>query len=263
MERVIILPNESTNYKIVSIDGKQYLLNVEIYEINVVDGNDIKHNGEAVKSYIFESNPGKVLKSANTIVATKFDITWLLIRYFCKNDQNYKTVEDIKDSCGMDELPDNLMIKSFEKICDSIVEGDEYFYKYSKENALNWVNGKVLKLQSFILNEPNSIIGKIKKELNDPSQETDPELIKLLALQYSLDYISVLKDELILHSDYDFTKVQDYLKQMKEKEKKLAVSESNINETIGNNNKTKKKPTKKETKKSVGRGPLDSFFKKA
>ena len=103
-------------------------------------------------------------------------------------------------------------------LCDVITENiDESFYRFDLSKILHWLNEKVLALQKYILTNDNSILTKLKLELN-PSMSNnniEDQLLNDLGLLYSIDYIfnsylddgvnSFLRQKLLEEFKYDFT----------------------------------------------------------
>ncbi|KAI5959162.1 uncharacterized protein KGF55_005505 [Candida pseudojiufengensis] len=324
--RVIILPklanesektdtNQTQEYKIINLPTpsdltkfKSYLIyekSNKIYELNIIKGENSSitlKNGDAVKSIIIESidpqlnggGGGGVLQSANIIIGSAFNFTFLLISIFERHVENFnnlfKTIEDIRDSLSslegdwIYEINYDIYKQNLNNICDEILENDTLFYKYCSRKSIEWINNKILSLQNYILTSSNNntILRKIILELNDSTQLNhiiDENLIKQNSLIYSIDYICdsylpFMKEKLIDYYNYDFHLVENYLIELKQKQKNLEIIENNMNEinsitanTINNKNKNnnkKKNGSKNQSKKvAVGKGALDGFFKKA
>ncbi|KAI5952598.1 hypothetical protein KGF54_003465 [Candida jiufengensis] len=304
--RVIILPKTEKGhqfYKIINLPLpsdltklKSYLIyenDNKIYELNIIKGDNSSvtlKNGDAVKSIIIESTTGNggVLQSANILIGSPFNFTYLLISLFEKHYKQinvFKTVEDIRDSLvslendWIYDINSEVFTNSLSAICDEIEENETKFFKYSNEKCIEWINSKILNLQKYIQSSNNnSILSKIKSELNDSTQINyiiDENLINEMSLLYSIDYICdsylpQLKQQIISHYNYNFFKMETHLSELKQKQKNLEVIESNMNEinmiTANANaaNKKKKQPPKKQVKKvAIGKGALDGFLKKA
>ena len=315
--KVILLPTISNNnqseFKIVQLPTsnnlqqlKSYLINQStIYELNEIKGqesNKIKlKTGDAVKSFIIEStdSDGAIIQSSKMIISSKFNIIYLLISIIYSSwkgkSSNFISIDDLMDRLSWaHELPIDVFSKAMPMICDDIIEGGEVFYKFSKVKAFEFVNDHIVKLKEYYFagsaNNENTIIGKIKGELNDPTIAgatvkddggKGVRVLEALTLSYAIDYICdsyienliKFKQELIDHFKYDFNEMNEYLDQLKQKKKDIAIVESNMNELITTsvkNNKKKNETTKKVTKTkkkevkkvAVGKGALDGFFKR-
>ncbi|KAI3406230.2 hypothetical protein KGF56_001072 [Candida oxycetoniae] len=313
--KVIVLPRLSPEkdlieYKVVDLpiatlsSTKPYLITTqEVYELNTIKGDDSKvklSNGEAVKSIILEPQdhdiPGAVIQSGDVILATKFNIVYLLISIFDRHlskFRNFKTLEDIKDSLSsiveeyswIYDIPDTVYYRSLPVICDQIIEGnDEKFYKYSNEKSMSWVNDKIEAMSKFVREEKgNSILKRINMELNDPTNiesKVDTDVLQSTITRYSIDFICDsylipdIKPKLINQFKYDFTKMEKYLLGLSQKRKNLEAVEANMSDvnritsnTKSNSNSNSRKQAmvkKKATNKvAVGKGALDGFFKRA
>ena len=263
----------------------------------------------SIKSLIFE--PGYVLQSSKIIISNKFNLSYLLISLFLNINQqksqqqsqqsslssenlfndNFKSLEDLKDQLLNEyredtnnndwvlEIPDQLYHQSLINLCDVITENiDESFYRFDLSKILHWLNGKVLALQKYILTSDNSILTKLKLELNSSmsNNNIEDQLLNDLSLLYSIDYIfnsylddgvnSFLRQKLLEEFKYDFTRVLKHIDDLKIHQSLIEnVLESNLKSTTNNtkSSSTKKKPATGTTNKKVKRGAIDSFFKKA
>ncbi|KAK6457285.1 ribonuclease H2, subunit B [Scheffersomyces xylosifermentans] len=319
--RVILLPksSETSSYQLVDIPiprdlsrTKPYLVNegndqkTSIYDLSEVkndnpytvqDNVPVLKNGDPVKSFIFEASgeEGAVIQSGKVLVANKFDITWLLISIFYSKDQftkNFITVEDVMDKLAaifsqndkwVHTLSDQCYSESLVKICESIVENREMFYKFSIEKTFEFVKNKVELLREFIAKGENSIITNIKGKLTDKTaaiQDIPETILALMILRYSVDFVcdsyvgSKFKKEFLTYTKYDFTELDNYLTELQDKQKNLQVVEANMNAVAQSSAQTSSKKKKEDSKKkttlkkvvkkvAVGKGALDGFFKKA
>lgn len=251
------------------------------------------------------------MQSPKIIISNKFNLSYLLISLFLNINQqksqqqsqqsslssenlfndNFKSLEDLKDQLLNEyredtnnndwvlEIPDQLYHQSLINLCDVITENiDESFYRFDLSKILHWLNEKVLALQKYILTNDNSILTKLKLELN-PSMSNnniEDQLLNDLGLLYSIDYIfnsylddgvnSFLRQKLLEEFKYDFTRVLKHIDDLKIQQSLIEnVLESNLKSTTNNtkSSSTKKKPATGTTNKKVKRGAIDSFFKKA
>lgn len=312
--KVILLPKESSNqlsFKILKLplDSKGVLVKSfllggnELFELLEVKGVNsfsnkntvLLKNGTSVKSFVFEGDGNShslILQSPNVLVATKFNLVFLLILIMYKNDsfnKRFITLEDFIDSITeiyedktwVYEIPKELFATALRLICELIEENGEEFFKFSIQKTIAFLTSKVESLTQFIKSKPNSIIMKIRAELIDPTN-TEPiipeNILDISILKHALYLIcnSYITEDIIedLKSlkNYLFKELDDYMKSMNIKKKEIETVESGMNEIASTSSKVrnkkkveiKKKATKKTVKKvAVGKGALDGFFKKA
>ncbi|KAK6199457.1 ribonuclease H2, subunit B [Scheffersomyces amazonensis] len=319
--KVILLPaaqNVSKSYKLIRMpipkdltQYKPYLVDEQrIYELSQVKGVNpygekavLLKNGNAVKSYIFESpkedgaeaGTGAVLQSSSLTVSNTFNFVYLVLSIVLNHEdtftKNYITVHDFIDKLSsifpqnewIDTVPVKVYTDALSLISDEIEENDEFFYKFNKTRSLEWIKVKVEALNQYIHSQSGdyTIYSHIKSKLYDhngvlPKQE----IIDLLSLHYSIDFIidsyltTQFKHDYIKHFNYDFQPLDTYLANLSTTKKKLQAIEDNMNaivQSTANATSGKKsakggaKPVKKkEIKKvAIGKGALDGFFKRA
>ncbi|KAK6463574.1 ribonuclease H2, subunit B [Scheffersomyces coipomensis] len=318
--RIILFPNEAQDqnqsFKVIRLpiaknlsETKPYLLTDDnIYELNEIkgvnpyDGNKenlpFLKNGDPVKSYIFENGDeqGGILQSSSLIVSNKFNVIYLLLSIILKYEssftKNYITIHDFIDKVSslfpdipFESIPIRLYTNALLLISEEIEENDEFFYKFDKSKALEYINNKVKALHEYISNDKSStsIVTHLKGKLFDHNNALPIQnIINLLSLHYAIDFIidSYLNDEkdqfkqtLIDQFKYDFKPLNDYLQTLSSNQKNLKVIEDNLQSIVqsthnaSTNTKkpattaaSKKKPVKKV---AIGKGALDGFFKRA
>ncbi|EGW32856.1 uncharacterized protein SPAPADRAFT_136855 [Spathaspora passalidarum NRRL Y-27907] len=293
--RVILLPETESpaEFKILELPTsnnlsttKSYLFDAttnSLYELNEIRTSESAKlkSGDAVKSYILESDTsGAIIQSPRTIISSKFNLVYLLISILSsQKEDRFITVDDFMDRVAWSHnLPESVISNALVQICDELDQGDAKFYKFSLDKSIQFVNEKITKLVEFFTNEKNTVIEKVRAELNDPTstEVVSQQLVSELTLQYAIDYVCgsyiaepTFKQDLIKKYQYKFDNVDAYLAKLKEKQKSLAVVEANMNEVIHSTVKNRKKEQKKTIKKvqtkkvAVGKGALDGFFKKA
>lgn len=312
--KVILLPKYEGLYKIIKLPNileqkslKPYLLHKDqLYELREIKGDNpylanekkrpvIPHSGESVKSFIFESTTnGCVIQSPNLIVSSKFNLVYYLISIMHNNNsfsKRFITIEDFLDSISSifenNEWVNAILMlmytSALSKICETIEENDEMFYKYSNDKVVEYLNNKVTQLVTYLsANSDLSIMYKIKQELYDPisegSNEIPLDILQLSVAKHSIDMICgsytpvEVRDQVLNNGSYDFEKLKTFLKNIQIKRKELELVESNMNEVVETttkvevkkNDSKKKVVKKKQVKKvAVGKGALDGFFKKA
>lgn len=304
--KVLLLPKKETNFQIASLSfgpaQKQILFSDEkVYELRLISGQTSfssrpepkLSNGEAVKSLIIESNvpedEGAVLSNPELINVSKFNLIYFVLRIMWeqKNIDNsrYHTMEDILDQLHAYIKPEQLivalrkhLVTAIENVCDTIEEANESFYKFSSSKGNAFIEGKVESLSNLLHSSPNfSLTEFIKSKLN-AYEEAPSDMLELQIKKYALEFTfgsyltAEMKANFILDSRLDFSKLENYFKEQEEKQKTLAMVESNMasivqTTTAAKSTSSKKgkviKTTKRVVKKvPVGKGALDGFFGK-
>lgn len=268
--------------------------NDELYELREVDGDNphdkqnhlrptTKKDSQTVRSLILEGpdNNGFIIENGALLVATKFNPSFLLIGYFTsQKGSRFQSSEDLFDSMqevtpALNDLPETLIQSALTTICETVVEGDEPFYKFSEEITLAWLKGRVSQL---ISNFPQTILESLVKPLLYPVgiDDTIPAEVMQLALRkFSIMLISSYltaewNDRLI--NEYDFVTLDEYIQRtQQQRTDKRAAQEnlSDINHLNAQNKRTQydtKGPLKKKAvvkrQVKVSTGALDMFFKK-
>lgn len=134
------------------------------------------------------SNLGIIVEDPTVLVATPYNIAYLLATYFTKtsNDSSnanarYVSLEDIIDSMSQhslfssssnhhfDMIPASIIAAGLSLICDHITEGDgDKYFRFSRAKLRRFITGKVAKLaQSH--NFPESILRKVVLPLLAPA----------------------------------------------------------------------------------------------
>lgn len=272
----------------------------QLYEIEMYNGdnphdskNDLrvttKKDSRAVRSMILENRDdgkeGLILEEEEIYVSKRYNFVYSLISFFEVrfNGERYQTLDNLidlinEDISAVSELPESLVAKSLELISDCIQEGDQQFFKYSKDKTLSFLKNKVeLVAESF----PKGIYERLIKPALNPADinKSIPSDVERLAKQkYSIYLISsYLKPELQgkLFQVYDFSRLDTYLADLEKERQQKRLAEEQINDinSMNANNKRnmmtqangtiKKKPTPaKKMVKKLSLGPLDGFFKK-
>lgn len=303
--KVVILPKDGKpgEYKMIkmplakNIEGsKPYILQDEtLYELKEINGNN-PHlnqpnrpqllNGDGVKSWIFEGTPGYVVQSGNLIVASKYNMTYLLISVVYLQIDNFNqrfiALDDLLDKLAssygdwINEIPNTLYEKSLAKVFEVVDQDDEKYYKFSLEKANDFIQSRIDSLLEFLSTKPSSMSNFVKSKLSDPSTGTiQQDLLKLAILHHSVEFVTnsyclpQFKDQYISSRKFDFKPFDDFRKKLKEDQKSRDLVEEGVtNIAIANKNVKKKdvpvkKTTKKQVKKvAVGKGALDGFFGK-
>ncbi|KAH3669428.1 hypothetical protein OGAPHI_001549 [Ogataea philodendri] len=218
--------------------------------------------------------------SCDIWVATKFNPVYLLLDFFTdalKHDRvrmvSYQDLlEQFETTPVLAQLLEhNVSLESaLLKICESVDENDERFYRPSIDRILEFLRQRTTKLAS---NLPASIINSTKKKLSLPGFEPP---VEVLAVKYTQLAIGLLESAVEpvylekLRNSYSSKPLDDYMVQYAQKEKMNAVAQENISLLHGMSSsssskkrKVEKKEVRKEVKRvAVGKGALDSFFKK-
>lgn len=301
--KVLVLPQGESSglYQIIKLplaknigETKSYLLqNNEIFELKEINGNNPHNiqanrpqlkNGDGVKSWIFEGNPGYVVQSGNLIVASKFNLIFLLISILFNNgdkfSQRFISFEDLLDQLAslygewINNIPQDIFIDKLPQVCEIVNQDSENYYKFSITKANEFIKLKIDQFLHYITSTPNSITNLIKMKLQDPSLNSIPSDIILSAqLNHAVEFVTnsyclpSFKQQFLSSNSYDFTKLFEYQTKLKDQQKARDIVDQTVNNiAISNSNVPKKKPApKKQTKKqptkvAVGKGALDGFF---
>lgn len=306
--RVIYIPSYN-DLKIVNLphpltgEVHNYLLSNEtLYELREIDGDNphdknnylrplTKKDNLPVRSLILEgqNKEGLIIEEGNLIIPTKFNLVYTLISYFTsqidkgKEFTRFQSQEDLFDMIqegipGLLDLPEILVKNALINICESVIESDEVFYKYSDIKCQEFLKSKI---STITQNFPKTIKDQLIDPLLYPADldEITPQEITNLALQrYSIHLLSSsLPQTWItrLTSCYNFQPMESYITDIQKKKAAKRTAEenlSNMNKINAENKRNadsqgkgpqKKKPVpvKKLTPK-LSRGPLDMFMKK-
>lgn len=274
-----------------------------LYELREVDGHNphdpqnhlrptTKKDKKPVRSLILEGEghdkkEGLVIEDGAPLVATRSNLSFLLLGYFSSQRQQgdrFQSSEDLFDTMqetyipGLKHLPETMVQRALTNICESVVEGDEPFYKYSELKTLQWLNQRVERLSQ---NFPSTILESLVKPLLYPVNidETIPdEMMQSSLIKFSISMInSYLPRE--YHSKlleaHDFEALEKYVQDLKRRKIEKKAAEDNmleLNHTNAMNKRSnsndkglpqKKKPTSvKKAQLKVSKGALDKFFKK-
>lgn len=305
--KVVLLPKNERSFQIFSLKfgstEKQILYSGEgVYELRLITGqNDYVSrpepkltNGEAVKSLIIEnsanSEEGAVLSCPNIVNSTKLNLAYFVILVMWHKKElyggRYHAMDDILDNFSAYVKPQKLLqdirphlVKLIESLCQVVEEGGEPFYKFSTEKAMKFVSTKIDSLADLLHSSPDyALTGFIRNKLN-AYEEAPDEIFRLQIKKYAVEYIfgsyltQEIKHDFMREASLDFSTVENYMKAQEEKQKALAVVESNMNSVVQTTKKAREslakitkttKSSKKVVKKvAVGKGALDGFFSRA
>lgn len=298
--KLILLPEGCFSFECISLslnDSSKSILvaNDHLFELREVHGSsqyDVRPeptlpSGGAVKSIIVEGkelSPGAVLKSPSIINCTPFNIVFYILGAMHQRKDiytsRYQTLDDILDNLDLSSSHSTLRRKTSDAlalICDSIQENGEEFYKYSTDKSFEFLESKTRKLQRHLLDSPDyAITGLIKASLSILGEEPAAEILDLQTTKYCVDMIfgsylsEKLKEEFLKHRNIDFSLLDASIKEQESKRRALAAVQDNMEAVVlstkqakNNTKNTKTKTTKKPVKKvAVGKGALDSFFKR-
>lgn len=298
--RIVLLPESVSSLQILPLIYGGFARSVliadnELYELREIHGPSTYDahpeptlpSGEAVKSILIEglNDPhGAVVGSPSVLNSTPFNIIYYLLWSMSEKQENYTSrfhaLDDILDDCNLPSYEAVVRQKAKESlspICDVITENGEDFYRFCPLKAFDYLEVKVRALQKLILESPGyAILGLIKAKGALLGENAPLEIQELQTLNYSIDLIfgsylsEALKKQFLQDRGIDFSELTIYLKQQENKKKELAVIEDNMeavvlatklaNSSLKSRNKTVKKLSKKV---AVGKGALDSFFKRS
>lgn len=302
--KVFVLPNDKTEYDFINVklkgETKTLVLSQEsVYEVREVgpaSSFDVRPeptfpSGESVKSIIFElpnDQAGFVKQSANMLTLTKYDVFFLVLCCLKTTSESqperYLTSEDLIDEimtslgvCNARQSFQKIVVLSLVKICDTIDENGETYYRVNHTKIMDVLNRKVDRLQALLIDKKGfSVSSLIEESLGGLEALPSNDILQLQTLRWSVDYIfdsyltQNLKDMYYSAFPKDFSTLDNFLAERTKQQKARAVVERNrsaVSNSKASSAKaekttkgTKKKPVK--TKVAVGKGALDSFFSK-
>lgn len=300
--KLILLPKGYSSFDILTLPFGDLKKNVlatddQLYEIREIHGSsehDVRPEpelplGGAVKSIIIErrdSLQGAVVKSPNLLTTNPFNIAYYALNLMYKQKEvftsRFHTLEDILDNLTILSSHNTLISKieqSMDILCTSIEENKDHFYKLSLDKSFDYLSTKITSLKNFLIDTPDLILtGHIKSSLYLAGVEPTTEIVNLQILKYSMDMIfgsylsEQMKEDYLKHAKYDFSLLDEFVKRQESKNRALAAIEENMGSVVlstkqaKNNSKISKtvKSSKKPAKKvAIGKGALDSFFKRS
>lgn len=274
------------------------ILHQNVYELRTigpVSSADVRPeprfpSGEPVKSLILEPQDtgvsGAVISNPNLINFTKFDLTYPILKWVSKAQEKYSlryhTEDDLKDQfashLGIAESP--LLQKfttfvKFDHIFLNVTDNGEMFYKLDADKIHMFLSMRVEKLKLLLLNSDDHALSKmIRETLRLDTSDVPDGIIELQTLKYSVDFIFgsyldlVLRDTFLKRMSINFEPLTNYLNVLESKEKAANVIEESLSNpafiTKQSDSKVKTTPKNKKVNKKVaiGKGALDSFFKR-
>ncbi|GMM37603.1 hypothetical protein DASC09_049280 [Saccharomycopsis crataegensis] len=303
--KIISLPHPRTSSPV------KYIFNSStLYELRQIQGSNphLKdsqrletEDGSAIKSLLIESSTpgnhtGLIIEDPSVYVTSPFNPVYLLISFFVakkyhlSDTTRFISLEDLVDSMESQDkfepmavkLPMGILEDGLSKICESIEENGDTFYKFSMKKTLEFLQHKTNKLKSLEEEKfPKSILQKLIIPLVTPADSTSstpPEILDAAKLKYSISLIGsylpqVIVNELAKSFKEDLTKLDEYLQQQKQIKDKKKLAEEGLREMdkqIKAGGNSRKKPVSKKTAgikkptapRKVVRGALDNFFKK-
>lgn len=283
--RLIFLPKEiNGSYQLVSVAGESFILHdLILYQLRAMETN------ETPSSFVLEmqNDHGAVMNNSDykILVATKFNLNFKLFLLLQRATRG-KSIDNLVDDelsgiIDCDRNGKGIPLEVIEKylqdasIWDVITEAGEAYYRYNQEKCLKWLQLRVERLVEFHLNYPySSIVKQFKKDYDDASQQ----MIELHIRRFAVGFIThayglgTLFDP--LSKLYDFSLLDEMIQAQKETLKQRQLVEANLRATSDTSNNQKKRPStakasankrgkKAAPKVAVGKGALDSFFKKS
>lgn len=256
--------------------------------------------GEVLRSLMFcpaDTRKTLFVESSDILVATPFNPVYFLLSFFApqlekceyeSSNPRLKTFDDLiedwmDDSSSLQKLPvledESSSRKLLAAISESVEEGGETYHKISVEKIMLFLNEK---LQAICCAFPDSILQQlVTPDLTSPlssvSGERIPEelvaafkhrhAIHLLGSYLHSYYIEKLYEtapnSVVLNSHLKLVQ-QQVLEQKLAEENLQKLNESLSNEKKRKGNQKGNAKTKKPAQKvAMGKGALDSFFKKA
>lgn len=262
MSRTILLPKDcSQNYDIVDLPDYQDIKSSRKYLKTGDQLFELKSFQQDPRSIIFEnSDQGRISESSEVIMATKFNVIFLLISALYNNKGPYITLENIIDNHEwVNSIPETLVTNALNCICDVLNENGESFYKINQEKAQEWLKHKIQMTKEHLMD--SKLMTQIKLNLYvDSESEIPPGFLESEVLSVSNDMIlSYLCIDIKL---YDFEELSQYKKNIQSRlvAKTMAV-EANKPKTEKPSKVTKTIKKRTTVKVAKGKGALDMFFK--
>lgn len=285
---IISLPSRNSKKKVLATTDQLF----ELREVHGSSGYDARPepklpSGEAVKSTILEnkdSPQGAVLKSPVILTCTPFNIVYYVLNAMYEHKDVYTsrfhTLEDILDSLHLLPCHKTLSTKieqCLDLICSTIEENGDQYYKLLLQKAFHFIQQKVERLKLLIKNSPDFVLtGNIAASFCTSGDTPAPEVVDLQTTKYCIDMIfgsylsETLKKRYLDYALIDLSPLDAYFKEIESKKRALAAIEENMESVvlvtqraITKNSKSKTTTKKPVNKVAVGKGALDSFFRKA
>lgn len=296
--RLILLPKDESAFDILSLpfgSSKLKILasNDQLYEVREIVGfseyderpEPRLPSGGAVKSAIIElkSGPGAVLKNPALLSCTPWNVVYYVLnRMYLQKDvytSRFQTLDDILDSFQLENHA-TLALKieqCFENLCTTIIENGDTFYKFSVDRAFAFLSGRINSLRELLVATPEFALSTmIRGSMVVGSEEPPSDLLNLQTLKWSIDLVcgsymsEKVKNDYLTHAQIDFRPLDTFFKEHESRKRALAAVEDNMDSVVltTKNAKTgakkvKGKPKKPANKVAVGKGALDSFFKRS
>jgi ribonuclease H2 subunit B len=296
--RIVVLPNDHPSFTVVTLPRPSDLTTSftclvagsQLYEVRQLSGHNPRVPGivlpsnVAVKSWILEpadAATGLVLQLPLLVVASKFNPAYLLISLLhgAESDR-YVTCEDVVDTLAArhgapawiahisDTFPAALAA-----ICDTLSENGDIFYRFSHARAVAFLDARVQRLASLLGSAAAAdfqIVRHIKSALYlaaETEADIPPLVLEQAIAAHCLELVRLYCLPAVAAAVTRPTDVYTaHLALMEEKRRDLALVEANTPAPTAKP-KPKPKPTKpraaKAAKIPVGKGALDTFFKRA
>lgn len=298
--KLILLPAGYSSFDIISlpsrISKKKVLATADqLFELREVHGSSDYDahpepklpSGEAVKSIILErkdSPQGVVLKSPVVVTCTPFNIAYYVLNAMYEQKDVYAsrfhTVEDILDSLHLSPCHKTVSTKieqCLDLICSTIEENGDHYYKFLMQRAFYFIQQRVERLELLVKNSPDFVLtGMITASLCTSGDTPASEVVDLQTTKYCIDMIfgsylsGTLKKRYLDYALIDLSPLDSYFKEIESKKRALAAIEENMESVVLVTQRAKTKNSKSKTitkkpvnKVAVGKGALDSFFRKA
>lgn len=310
--RIVLVPqkNGSSSYTSLKLRGpvgdeeREYLIehpSNELYSINKTNFKDsynpkqkLTPHSEPIKSILVTKSECHDLEEPCLIVGqqpemyvvTQFNPIYFLLSFFIpylqRDSIRMLTMEDLgekfEESDSLGELIRNKvpLQSQLTKICDTVDENGDTFYRISKNKVVEYLKSKI---ENIVKDFPSSIASKLINMLTSGIQEdqlkpTD-EILRENQIKTSIQLLSSYVDDYYLdlvRKAYSFDELNDYTKKLAKFREMNMIAEENLRSLNENQSKergrkrSKKEPARKSKKKAVkkvaiGKGALDMFFR--
>ncbi|AOA61078.1 Ribonuclease H2 subunit [Komagataella phaffii CBS 7435] len=232
------------------------------------------HRGFMIRSLIFaekESIDGYVVENSEILVATKFNVIYLLLKYFIMTELRGMNINELDESnqsgrfLNFDDLIEQLqensvfqglpeeffgsLEPSLSEICKVIREGDENYYRVSPAAIFQFLNRKVEALQKNLLETENTVKQFLSSKLSKPidqgstkEEEVPLEILDLATKRAAVQLISTylpqsLGNCLLGQFEKDWETLSNHQLLVEKAFQERQIAEENLaklNESIGN-----------------------------
>ncbi|WEJ95332.1 hypothetical protein PSN45_002847 [Yamadazyma tenuis] len=267
--RTILLPKEveSSTYTLVSLPDYRDISKSSKYLVSCGSLFELKSVSSDPKSIIFENETdqdGIVVESPEIIMATKFNVVYLLIStLYNQSSSSYISLENFIDNHEwIGNVPEALVEDALEKICDKITENGEFFYKVNQEKTKEFIKSKIESVKQQL--SSSKLMTQIKMSLYVDTETEIPmgmedQEILYLANEMISSHLSI---SLELHDFEDLLKYKKGIQARLTAKSMVMEAQKPTKHQPKTGKAAKGKVKKPVVKVAKGKGALDMLFKK-